>query len=62
MLTTYRDIEEHVTVLIQAFESVGIVRKSITRVGGGCVPQEDASHLTWIACCHEWIVFHDVAV
>ena len=54
--------EEHVHGLVQTLESRCIVWEFVAGVGGACVAQEDALHLTWKVGGHFGIVPHHVAV
>lgn len=61
-LEIVRHEEEHITALIQALESLGIVWELVLGVCGRGVAQEDALHLTGVLVRHGGVVAHDVRV
>ena len=59
---TYGYDEEHVHAGIEVFESARVVGEFIPGIGVRGVPEKDALDLSWVVCCHLWIVSHDIAI
>lgn len=58
----YRNVKEHIDLLVQILESAGIIRKLVVAIGGRCVPQEDTLHLVGKVDRQLGIGLHHVAV
>lgn len=58
----YRNVKEHVNLLVQILETAGIIWKPVITIGGSCVPQEDALHLGGKVHGQLRVRFHHVTV
>lgn len=54
--------KEHVLVLWDSLEAIGIVWEVVGRISGASVAQKDALHLLRIGMVEAWVISHDVAV
>ena len=59
---THRNIEEHITLLIQILEPLRIIRKLIPTIRRAGIPQKDTLHLIREFRDHSRIIAHHVAV